>query len=74
VANSGFSDTRDMQDQKYEVILEMRDLTSKGMASKVVDEINIIDPGFFTQNPVLLFQLKQVKPYNGITLNCRTCR
>ena len=62
MATSGFSDTRDMQDQKYEIILEMRDLTSKGMASKVVDEINDIDPGFFTQNPVLLFQLKQVKP------------
>lgn len=61
VADSVFSDTRDMQDQKYEVILEMRDLTSKGMASKVVDEINDIDPGFFTQNPVLLFQLKQVE-------------
>jgi hypothetical protein len=72
VADSGFSDTRDMQDQKYEVILEMRDLTRKGMASKVVDEINDIDPGFFTQNPVLLFQLKQVKPYNGIVLVCRT--
>ncbi|KAK1694368.1 hypothetical protein QYE76_011065 [Lolium multiflorum] len=61
VADSVFSDTRDMQDQKYEVILEMRDLTRKGMASKVVDEINDIDPGFFTQNPVLLFQLKQVE-------------
>jgi hypothetical protein len=42
------------------------------MASKVVDEINDIDPGFFTQNPVLLFQLKQVKPFNGIVLVCRT--
>lgn len=49
-----------MQDQKYEVILEMRDLTRKGMASKVVDEINSIDPDFFSQNPILLFQLKQV--------------
>ena len=66
--DSFFSDTSNMQDQKYEVILEMRDLTRKGMASKVVDEINNIDPGFFTQNPVLLFQLKQVRPYSGITL------
>ena len=67
MADSVFSDTSNMQDQKYEVILEMRDLASKGMASTVVDEINNIDPGFFTQNPVLLFQLKQVRPYNGIT-------
>ncbi|CAM0957035.1 unnamed protein product [Alopecurus aequalis] len=50
-----------IEKQKYEVILEMRDLANKGMASKVVDEINNIDPGFFTQNPVLLFQLKQVE-------------
>ncbi|CAM0957036.1 unnamed protein product [Alopecurus aequalis] len=61
VSDSVFSDTSNMQDQKYEVILEMRDLANKGMASKVVDEINNIDPGFFTQNPVLLFQLKQVE-------------
>lgn len=58
--DTGLSDTRNMQDQKYEVILEMRDLTRKGMASKVVDEINSIDPDFFSQNPILLFQLKQV--------------
>lgn len=61
VSDSGLSDTRNMQDQKYEVILEMRDLTGKGMASKVVDEINSIDPDFFFQNPILLFQLKQVE-------------
>ncbi|VAH04459.1 unnamed protein product [Triticum turgidum subsp. durum] len=48
-------------EHKYEVILEMRDLTRKGMASKVVDEINSIDPDFFSQNPILLFQLKQVE-------------
>uniref|UniRef100_A0A0A9D3P4 CTLH domain-containing protein n=1 Tax=Arundo donax TaxID=35708 RepID=A0A0A9D3P4_ARUDO len=60
-ANSDLSDTRNMEDQKYEVILEMRDLTRKGMASKVVEEINSIDPEFFTQNPILLFQLKQVE-------------
>ncbi|KAK3157455.1 hypothetical protein QOZ80_2AG0122620 [Eleusine coracana subsp. coracana] len=58
-ANS--SDTRSTEDQKYEVILEMRDLTQKGMASKVVEEINSIDPEFFSQNSFLLFQLKQVE-------------
>ncbi|CAL4916438.1 unnamed protein product [Urochloa decumbens] len=61
VANSNMSDTRNMEDQKYEVVLEMQDLTRKGMASKVVEEISSIDPDFFEQNPILLFQLKQVE-------------
>lgn len=47
-------------DHKYEIILEMRELANKGMAAKVVEEINAIDPDFFTENPILLFQLKQV--------------
>lgn len=46
----------------YEMILEMRELAYKGMAEKVVEEINCLDPDFFDQNPVLLFQLKQVFP------------
>ncbi|XP_078165153.1 ran-binding protein in the microtubule-organising centre protein [Carex rostrata] len=45
----------------YEMILEMRELAYKGMAEKVVEEINCLDPDFFNQNPVLLFQLKQVE-------------
>ncbi|XP_006662311.3 uncharacterized protein LOC102722149 [Oryza brachyantha] len=61
MADSGLSDARNNQDQKYEVVLEMRDLTRKGMASKVVEEINNMDPDFFLQNPILLFQLKQVE-------------
>ncbi|KAL5231136.1 hypothetical protein ABZP36_029912 [Zizania latifolia] len=61
VADSSLSDGRNNQDQKYEVILEMRDLTRKGMASKVVEEINSMDPDFFSQNPIILFQLKQVE-------------
>jgi hypothetical protein len=56
-----------MEDHKYEVVLEMQDLTRKGMASKVVEEISSIDPGFFQQNSVLLFQLKQVRPYMRIS-------
>jgi hypothetical protein len=60
-ANS--SESRNTEDQKYEIILEMRELTQKGMASKVVEEINSIDPDFFPQNPFLLFQLKQVRSY-----------
>jgi len=61
VANSKRPDTRNMDDQKYQVVLEMQDLTRKGMASNVVEEISTIDPEFFPQNPILLFQLKQVE-------------
>uniref|UniRef100_A0A0E0M757 CTLH domain-containing protein n=1 Tax=Oryza punctata TaxID=4537 RepID=A0A0E0M757_ORYPU len=61
MADTGLPDSRSNQDQKYEVILEMRDLTRKGMASKVVEEINNMDPDFFLKNPILLFQLKQVE-------------
>ncbi|WVZ58711.1 hypothetical protein U9M48_008951 [Paspalum notatum var. saurae] len=61
MANFNLSDARNMEDQKYEVVLEMRDLTRKGMASKVVEEISSIDPDFFQHNPILLFQLKQVE-------------
>ncbi|XP_042385294.1 uncharacterized protein LOC121976936 isoform X1 [Zingiber officinale] len=46
-------------ENKYDIILEMRELTYKGMTAKVVREINAIDPDFFIQNPNLLFQLKQ---------------
>lgn len=67
MANSNTSDTKNMEDHKYEVVLEMQDLTRKGMASKVVEEISSIDPGFFQQNSVLLFQLKQVRPYMRIS-------
>ncbi|KAL5714224.1 hypothetical protein ACHQM5_016214 [Ranunculus cassubicifolius] len=46
---------------RYEFVLEMKDFTTKGLASEVVEEINATDPSFFAQNPVLLFQLKQVE-------------
>lgn len=48
-------------EEKYEFLLEMKELASKGMAAEVVEEINTMDPNFFLQNPVLLFQLKQVE-------------
>ncbi|KAF8018613.1 hypothetical protein BT93_H3494 [Corymbia citriodora subsp. variegata] len=48
-------------EEKYEFLLEMKELASKGMAAEVVEEINTLDPNFFVQNPVLLFQLKQVE-------------
>lgn len=45
---------------KYEIVLEMKELASKGMAAEVVEGVNSMDPNFFGQNPLLLFQLKQV--------------
>ncbi|XP_004288051.1 PREDICTED: uncharacterized protein LOC101299124 [Fragaria vesca subsp. vesca] len=46
---------------KYEIVLGMKELASKGMAAEVVEEVNVMDPNFFGQNPLLLFQLKQVE-------------
>ncbi|MQL71471.1 hypothetical protein Taro_003792 [Colocasia esculenta] len=51
----------DDKENKYETVLGLRELASKGMAAEVVEEINTIDPDFFKQNPVLLFHLKQVE-------------
>ncbi|XP_012491779.1 uncharacterized protein LOC105803898 isoform X2 [Gossypium raimondii] len=48
-------------EEKYEIVLGMKELASRGMAAEVVEEINALDPNFFAQNPVLLFQLKQVE-------------
>ncbi|URD85619.1 CTLH [Musa troglodytarum] len=60
--NLSFSESlKNVEDHKYEIILEMRELACKGMTAKVVEEINAIDPDFFIQNPNLLFQLKQVE-------------
>ncbi|XP_039012410.1 uncharacterized protein LOC120141682 isoform X2 [Hibiscus syriacus] len=49
------------EEDKYEIVLRMKELASRGMAAEVVEEINALDPNFFEQNPVLLFQLKQVE-------------
>lgn len=48
------------RENMYETVLAMKELASRGMAAEVVEEVNGIDPEFFVQNPVLLFQLKQV--------------
>lgn len=48
------------REEKYDAVLGIKELASKGMAAEVVEEINAIDPNFFAQNPSLLFQLKQV--------------
>jgi hypothetical protein len=50
-------------EDKYEILLGMKELASKGMAAEAVEEVNIIDPNFFGQNSVLLFQLKQVSGF-----------
>ncbi|KAL0909604.1 hypothetical protein M5K25_020488 [Dendrobium thyrsiflorum] len=47
--------------RKCEIVLEMKELASKGMVAEVVEEVNAMDPEFFTLNPMLLFQLKQVE-------------
>ncbi|KAJ8764381.1 hypothetical protein K2173_006121 [Erythroxylum novogranatense] len=49
------------RDDKYEIVLAMKELASRGMAAEVVEEVNALDPSFFLQNPNLLFQLKQVE-------------
>ncbi|CAN6466702.1 unnamed protein product [Victoria cruziana] len=46
---------------KYELILGVKELTKLGMTTKVVEQVNLLEPHFFEQNPVLLFQLKQVE-------------
>lgn len=45
---------------KFEIVLGMKELASQGMAAEVVEEMNALDPNFFAENPILLFQLKQV--------------
>lgn len=47
--------------RKCEIVLEMKELASKGMVAEVVEEVNAVDPEFFILNPLLLFQLKQVR-------------
>ncbi|XP_020257521.1 uncharacterized protein LOC109834044 isoform X2 [Asparagus officinalis] len=51
-------------DNKLEVVLEMKELANKGLAAEVVEEVNALDPDFFHQNPILYFQLKQVEFLN----------
>ncbi|XP_043713545.1 uncharacterized protein LOC122662056 isoform X1 [Telopea speciosissima] len=49
------------KDHKYEIVLDIKELATKGMAAEVVEEVKAFDPNFFVQNPILLFQLKQVE-------------
>ncbi|KAG7539470.1 CTLH C-terminal LisH motif [Arabidopsis suecica] len=54
------SGTNPVED-KYEIALALKELVSRGMAAEAVYEISTMDPNFFTQNPGLLFHLKQVE-------------
>ncbi|CAH2075718.1 unnamed protein product [Thlaspi arvense] len=49
------------REDKYEIVLAMKELASRGMAAEVVEEVNAMDPNFFVQNAFLLFQLKQIE-------------
>jgi hypothetical protein len=53
------SGTNPIED-KYEIALALKELVSRGMAAEAFSEISTMDPDFFTQNPGLLFHLKQV--------------
>lgn len=48
-------------EDKYEIVLGLKELASKGLAAEVVEEINMLDSNFFLQNNSLLFQLKQIE-------------
>lgn len=54
-------DTASNMENRYEIVLRLKELASRGMAAEVVEEINVIDPNFFAQNSHLLFQLKQLE-------------
>ncbi|KNA05142.1 hypothetical protein SOVF_192920 [Spinacia oleracea] len=49
------------KEDRCETVLSIKDLADRGMAAEVVEEVNTLDPEFFGQNPLLLFQLKQVE-------------
>ncbi|CAI0429925.1 unnamed protein product [Linum tenue] len=60
VENHSTEDLNNMDD-KYEIVLGIKDLAVRGMATEVVERVNALDPNFFSQNHALLFQLKQVE-------------
>ncbi|PWA52799.1 CTLH LisH motif-containing protein [Artemisia annua] len=49
------------KEDTYEIMLAVKELASKGMAAEVVEGINDMDPTFFEQNHILLFQLKRIE-------------
>ncbi|KAI3462759.1 hypothetical protein Pfo_019422 [Paulownia fortunei] len=71
--NSSMVDNLSTRVDKYEIVLGMKELTSKGKAAEVIEEINALDPDFFTENPILLFQLKQVEFFNLVRAGNDSC-
>ncbi|KAF6150415.1 hypothetical protein GIB67_034114 [Kingdonia uniflora] len=61
VKHSGVEIITSKEDDKYEFVLEMKELASKVIASEVVEEVDATYLSFFVLNPHLLFQLKQVE-------------
>lgn len=59
--HSSFHNASIVVARNCEIVLEMKELASKGMVAEVVEEVNAMDPEFFTLNSILLFQLKQVE-------------
>lgn len=57
-------------EDKYEIALALKELVSRGMAAEAVYEISTMDPDFFTQNPGLLFHLKQVRVKEQLKALC----
>lgn len=57
-------------EDKYEIALALKELVSRGMAAEAVYEISTMDPDFFTQNPGLLFHLKQVRVQQQLKALC----
>lgn len=55
------ADSKSYSVDKFQIVLDMGELVTKGMIVKVVHEIKEWNPLFFEQNPILLFQLKQVE-------------
>lgn len=55
------SDATYIKENRCETVLSIKDLADRGMAAEVVEEVNALDPEFFGQNSMLLFQLKQVE-------------
>nr|XP_043617383.1 uncharacterized protein LOC122589198 isoform X2 [Erigeron canadensis] len=54
-------DANGSKEDKFEIMLALKELTSKGMAAEVVEEINDMDHTFFAQHHLLLFQLKRIE-------------
>ncbi|KAG4943729.1 hypothetical protein JHK85_048375 [Glycine max] len=51
-------------EDRYEILLGMKELASKGMAAEAVEEVNAIDPNFFAQNSVEFLKLVSSGDYN----------